>query len=97
MSAFDPFTDAERREKSNRLKRIAVESQQQDESRIQGWLDLARKLFDKDDDPDPQPAERDDFPVLAVVGGALALMSRSAPKGADFRCSIRIKYSFSPD
>lgn len=56
MSAFDPFTDAERREKANRLKRIAVESQQQDESRIQGWLDLARKLFDKDDDPDPQPA-----------------------------------------
>lgn len=40
----------------NRLKRIARESQQQDESQITTWLDLAKRMFDKDNDPDPQAA-----------------------------------------
>jgi hypothetical protein len=56
MSVYDPFTDEERRQRENRLKRIAVESKEQDESRIQGWLDLAKKMFDRDEDPGAQTA-----------------------------------------
>jgi hypothetical protein len=56
MSVHDPFTDQDRREDKNRLRRIAKESEQQDESRIDGWLDLGKKLFDKDDDPGKKTA-----------------------------------------
>lgn len=45
-----------RRKRENRLQRIARESQEQDEGQINSWLDLAKRLFDKDDDPDPQAA-----------------------------------------
>jgi hypothetical protein len=44
------------REAQARLKRIAQESAKQDESQIFTWLDLAKKLFDKDDDPTPSAA-----------------------------------------
>ena len=53
---YDPMNGPDRREEGNRLKRISRESQEQDESRIDRWLDLAKKLFDKDDDPDPHAA-----------------------------------------
>ena len=56
MSVYDPFTDEERRQRENRMKRISRDSQQQDESRIQRWLDLAKQMFDKDDDPGAQTA-----------------------------------------
>jgi hypothetical protein len=46
----------ERRKQDNRLKRISQESEQQDESRIDKWLELAKKLFDGDDDPSPSAA-----------------------------------------
>lgn len=46
----------ERRRRENSLKRIAKESRDQEEAQIPRWLELARKLFDKDDDPDPQAA-----------------------------------------
>lgn len=45
-----------RRRAGNRLQRIAKESQGQEEAQIPRWLELARKLFDEDDDPDPQAA-----------------------------------------
>jgi|SwirhisoilCB2_FD_contig_41_20881696_length_416_multi_2_in_0_out_0_1 hypothetical protein len=54
MSVFDPFSDEERRDEKNRLKRIAVESQQQEEGQIRRWLELAKQLFDRDDDPNAQ-------------------------------------------
>jgi hypothetical protein len=37
--------------RKNRLQRIAHDSQLQEESQIDRWLDLAKKAFDKDDDP----------------------------------------------
>jgi len=45
-----------RRRDANRLQRIAKESAQQEQSQIDRWLDLAKKLFDGDDDPDPAAA-----------------------------------------
>jgi hypothetical protein len=53
---FDEDADWERRKQDNRLKRISQESEQQDESRIDRWLELAKKLFDGDDDPSPSAA-----------------------------------------
>lgn len=48
--------DLDRRRQENRLQRIAKEVHDQEEGQINGWLELARKLFDKDNDPDPQAA-----------------------------------------
>lgn len=53
---FDPHEKFERRRDENKMKRIQKESQQQEESKIQTWLDLAKRLFDKDKDPDPTAA-----------------------------------------
>ena len=36
-----------------RMRQIAKDSQQQEESQITTWLDLGKKLFDKDEDPGP--------------------------------------------
>jgi hypothetical protein len=46
----------DRRKQDKRLKQISQEAEQQDESRINKWLDLAKKLFDGDDDPTPSAA-----------------------------------------
>jgi hypothetical protein len=48
--------DLDRRRTANRLQRIAKASQDQEEAQIPRWLDFAKKIFDKDDDPDPQAA-----------------------------------------
>jgi len=45
-----------RRRNENRLRRIAKESHQQEEGMVEHWLDLAKRVFDSDDDPDPQSA-----------------------------------------
>lgn len=45
-----------RRDDQNRLKRIAKQSEEQDAGRIERWLDLAKKMFDNDDDPTPSAA-----------------------------------------
>jgi hypothetical protein len=45
-----------RRQPENHLQRIAKESEQQDEGRIARWLDLAKEMFDGDDDPTPDAA-----------------------------------------
>lgn len=55
-SWFEPTPEEERRDAANRMKRIAHESKEQEEAQIPRWLELARRLFDKDDDPDPQAA-----------------------------------------
>lgn len=52
---YQPPED-DRRDAKNRLQRIAQEEDRQDEGRIQTWLDLARQMFDKDDDPTPSAA-----------------------------------------
>jgi hypothetical protein len=36
--------------RQNRLKRIAHESHEQEESQIEGWVDLGKKMLDGDDD-----------------------------------------------
>jgi hypothetical protein len=46
--------DPERRK--NRLKRIAHESQEQDEGQIERWLELGGKMLDDDDDPNSSVA-----------------------------------------
>jgi|SwirhisoilCB2_FD_contig_31_15640855_length_395_multi_4_in_0_out_0_1 hypothetical protein len=51
-SQRDPLPES----RGSRLRRIALESQEQDEGRIQRWLDLAKKLFDGDDDSGPEAA-----------------------------------------
>jgi hypothetical protein len=48
--------ELDRRQAPNRLQRVARESQEQEEAQIPRWLELAKSLFDKDDDPDPQAA-----------------------------------------
>ncbi|HWK30805.1 MAG TPA: hypothetical protein VNR20_01855 [Terriglobales bacterium] len=45
-----------RRRDANKLQRIAKESAQQEQSQVERWLDLAKKLFDGDDGPDPAAA-----------------------------------------
>ena len=45
-----------REEAEARLKKAAQESARQDESQITTWLELAKKLFDRDNDPDPSTA-----------------------------------------
>jgi hypothetical protein len=47
----------DRRKEENRLKRIARESREQEEGRIQRWLDLAKKFFDKDRADDPPASD----------------------------------------
>jgi hypothetical protein len=42
--------------RKNRLRRIAHESQEQEEGQIDRWLDLAKKAFDGDDDPNSSVA-----------------------------------------
>lgn len=46
----------DRRRDVNKLQRIAKESARQEQSQVERWLDLAKKLFDGDDDPDPAAA-----------------------------------------
>jgi len=55
---LDWFSDSvlERRRPENSLHRIVREAKDQEESQIETWLDLAKRFFDKDDDPDPQAA-----------------------------------------
>lgn len=55
-SWFDSFEELRRREAKDRLKKAARDSARQDESQITTWLDLAKKLFDRDNDPDPSAA-----------------------------------------
>jgi hypothetical protein len=45
-----------RRRDTNKLQRIAKDSEQQEQGQIQRWLDLAKKLFDGDDGPDSAAA-----------------------------------------
>jgi hypothetical protein len=45
-----------RRRDATKLQRIARDSNEQEESQIGRWLDLAKKLFDGDDGPDPAAA-----------------------------------------
>jgi hypothetical protein len=52
---FDPPEKFNRRRDENKMKRIQTECEVQEESKIQTWLDLAKKCFDKDNDPDPDP------------------------------------------
>lgn len=44
------------RRRLNRLQRAVQDSREQETGLIDHWLDLAKRLFDKDDDPDPQAA-----------------------------------------
>lgn len=37
--------------RQNRLKRIAHEAAEQEESQIEGWVDLGKKMLDGDDGP----------------------------------------------
>jgi hypothetical protein len=46
--------ELDRRQKQNRLRRIAEEAHDQEDGLIEHWLDLAKRIFDGDDDPDPQ-------------------------------------------
>jgi hypothetical protein len=46
----------DRRKDENKMKRIQKDADAQEEGKIQTWLDLAKKMFDKDDDPTPDPA-----------------------------------------
>jgi len=55
-SWFDSFEELRRSEAKDRLKKAARESAKQDESQITTWLDLAKKMFDHDNDPDPSAA-----------------------------------------
>lgn len=55
-SWFDHFEELRQREAKDRLKKAARESAKQDESQITTWLDLAKKMFDRDNDPDPSAA-----------------------------------------
>ncbi len=55
-SWFDDLEELRRREAKDRLKKAARDSAKQDESQITTWLDLAKKLFDGDNDPDPSAA-----------------------------------------
>ena len=55
-SWFDHFEELRRREAKDRLKKAARDSAKQDESQITTWLDLAKKMFDRDNDPDPSAA-----------------------------------------
>jgi hypothetical protein len=52
-SQDDPMN---RRRDENRMQRIAKESHEQEEGLVEHWLDLAKRMFDSDDDPDPQAA-----------------------------------------
>ena len=45
---FDPPDKSERQRDDAKMKRIAAESQQQDDSQIFRWLDLADLFFRKD-------------------------------------------------
>jgi hypothetical protein len=42
--------------RQSRLKRIAHESREQEESQIESWVDLGKKMLDGDDDPTPSKA-----------------------------------------
>jgi hypothetical protein len=53
---FEEEFNNDRRSPENRLRRIAKESERQEEGLINGWLDLAKRLFDSDDDPEPDAA-----------------------------------------
>ena len=55
-SWFENLEELRRREAKDRLKKAARDSAKQDESQITTWLDLAKKLFDRDNDPDPSAA-----------------------------------------
>jgi len=48
----------ERRKPENRLKRISVENDQEQEGKVQKWLEIADQSFknDRDDDANPQAA-----------------------------------------
>ena len=49
---FDPSSTPDRRKQHNRLRRIAVESEQQEEAQIDRWLglaDAALKPLDEDE------------------------------------------------
>ena len=37
--------------RKSRMRRIAHESQEQEEGQIDHWLELGKKMFDGDDDP----------------------------------------------
>ena len=52
----DPPEQFERRRDENKLKRIQKDSDIEEEGKVQKWLDLAKRLFDKDKDPDTKPA-----------------------------------------
>lgn len=53
---FDPPEQFDRRRDVNKMQRIQRDSEAQEESQIQRWQDLAKTLFDKDDDPEPDAA-----------------------------------------
>jgi hypothetical protein len=53
---FEKSAEEARREAKERLQKAARESARQDESQITTWLELAKKLFDRDNDPDPSAA-----------------------------------------
>jgi hypothetical protein len=55
-SWFDHFEELRQREAKDRLKKVARDSAKQDESQITTWLDLAKKMFDRDNDPDASAA-----------------------------------------
>jgi hypothetical protein len=48
---FEPEEPRDPERRRNRLKRIAHESQEQDEGQIEHWLELGGKMLDGDDDP----------------------------------------------
>jgi len=53
---FEKSAEEARRDAKERLKQAARDSARQDESQINTWLELAKKLFDRDNDPDPSAA-----------------------------------------